>query len=77
MKTLLVLLALCGTMLAAEKKVDPEAANKARRERMVLANDFRRAVDKLTPDEVASVRKLIDKHSTAKPAVKPAPAKKK
>jgi hypothetical protein len=83
MKTLLLMLALCGTMLAAAPKPDPAAAAKERRDRMVLANDFRRVADKLSADEIKAVRSIVAKHKgptavkPAAPAAKPAPAKKK
>ncbi len=80
MKTLLLMLALCGTMLAAAPKPDPQAVAQERRKRMMLANDLRRVADKLTKDEMLAVQVIISKHAPAKPAApaaKPAPAKKK
>ena len=80
MKTLLLMLALCATCVAAAPKPDPAAAAKERRDRMTLANDFRRVSAKLTADEVKAVQAIVAKHATAKPAApaaKPAPTKKK
>ncbi len=81
MKTLLIMLALCGTMLAADKtapKPNPQAAMKERQERTRLAMDFQRVAGKLTADEVKAVKAIVAKHATAKPAAKaaPKPAKK-
>jgi LPS O-antigen subunit length determinant protein (WzzB/FepE family) len=71
MKTFLVLLALCATCVAAEKKPDPAAAVKDRQARQRLAMDLRRVADKLTADEVKAVQAIVAKHQT-KPS---APAK--
>jgi len=73
MKTLLVMLLLCGTCLA-QQKADPAAAAKLRQQQMELRRDFNQRFDRLSPADVVAIKAVLDKYPATPPRLQPTPA---